>query len=521
VIYLSRQSFLYGAAVLLLASLFNRALGFIYQVMMVRLIGPEGIGLFNMIYPIYMLLLVVATAGIPVAIAKLVAEEAAVNNPRGAYRIFYFCLFLLIVSSGLVTASCLALAPLLTAYVFPNPKVYWSFLALLPGVFIVSLCSAFRGFFQGLLQMTPVAVTQSLEQMVRVTAGYAIAWSLLPLGVEYAATGASLGVVIGEFTGLIAILAIFIKSRPLPGGRPGILFRPALRSLPRITSLAFPVTLARLAATLLVSSYAVLIPRRLQAAGADLSLATATFGKYVGIAESLLFLPGIVTVSLANALIPAIADAAAGDNHQLARSRAGEAVRITLIVGIGSAAFFFVLAEDLCGVIFGYPEVGACLRVLALGSPFLYLQQTTTGILNGLGRAGLPFRNLLFAAGFEIAAMVYLTGLPQLGIIGTAMAEAAGFAVMAWLNLADVRRLIGLSIGAGNLILKLLLAAGGTSMALLSVKHFAKAFTHSGFLTLAGSLSAGMIVYTLLLAAFGIIGRNDLRRLLNTIRRRV
>ncbi|MCL6638351.1 MAG: stage V sporulation protein B [Firmicutes bacterium] len=515
-----KQSFLYGAAVLLAASLFNRVLGFTYQVMMVRLIGPEGIGLFNMIYPIYMLLLVLATAGIPVALAKLVAEEAAVNNLRGAYRIFYLCFIMLGLSSVMVTVSCLLAAPYLTGFVFPNPKVYWSFLALLPGLVIVSLCSAFRGFFQGLQQMSPVAATQSLEQLIRVFCGYGIAWSLLPLGVEYAAAGASLGVVIGEFTGFLAILVIYARARPLPGRRPAGRPGPVSLILPRVANLAFPVTLTRLATTFLVSSYAVIIPRRLQASGADLAAATATFGKYVGIAESLLFLPGIVTVSLANALIPAIADVMAAGNIPLARSRVDDALRITCIAGIVSAVFFLVLAEDLCGTIFGYPEVGEILRILALGSPFLYLQQTTTGILNGLGRAVLPFRNLAVAAAVEIAAMYYLTGLPQLGIRGTAAAEAGGFAIMALLNLADVRRLVGHKMELKTLVVKPLLAAGGTVIPMLAVRHGLKNFFQPEFLALAGALAAGVLCYGLLLVAVGAVDRRDIRRLVDALKNR-
>ena len=345
---MTRQSLLYGAVVLLLASLFNRILGFIYQILMIRLILPEGVGLFNMVYPVYILVLVLATAGIPVAISKLVAEERARNNLRGAYRIFNICFATLILSSTLVTVLCYLGAPLLTEYVFPNPKVYYIFLSLLPGIVIVSLCSAFRGFFQGLQQMTPTALTQSLEQIVRVAFGLYFAYLFLPRGVEYAAIGASLGVVIGEVAGFVSITAIFFRRRPqVSPGYPELRPETTGRSLYRIMGLAVPVTLTRVVATAFMSVDAVLIPQRLQASGLTLTEATATYGQLVGIAESLLFTPGIITVSLATALIPAVSDAIALNNTHLVRSRCEEAVRATILAGLPRLKAFLTRGPSL------------------------------------------------------------------------------------------------------------------------------------------------------------------------------
>jgi stage V sporulation protein B len=221
---------------------------------MIRLILPEGIGLFNMIYPIYVLVLVMASAGIPVAIAKLVSEEVARGNLSGAYWIFKICLFTLVASGTFFTVLCFTGAPYLLKYIFVNPKVYYCFLSLIPGIISVILCSAFRGFFQGLQQMTPTALTQSLEQLIRCVSGYFIAYMLLPNGVEYAAVGASLGVVIGELAGFISILLIYSRSRPrLPSSlMKKSQLEPLFSIAARVVNLAFPVTLTRFISTSLL-----------------------------------------------------------------------------------------------------------------------------------------------------------------------------------------------------------------------------------------------------------------------------
>ncbi len=514
---MAKQTFIYGALVLLLAASFNRVLGFIYQILMIRLILPEGMGLFAMVYPVYVLIIVLATAGIPVAIAKLVAEEMALNNPAGAHRIFFTCFLFLILSSVLLSLLCLLSTPFLITYVFPSPRVYYIFISLLPGVIIVALCSAIRGFFQGLQQMEPIALSQSLEQFVRVLSGLFFARLLMPRGIEYAAIGASLGVVIGELAGFILIIGHYFKYRHrfpagkqdhLPPGRPG-------RLAARISSLAVPVTLTRFTSTLFLSLDAILIPQRLQAGGVSLAGATAIYGQFVGIAQSLLFVPGIITISLATALVPAISDAISADKFQLARARCETAVRITILAGVPFAIIFIFLGNKICGYIFGYPEAGDILRILALGGPFLYLQQTTTGILHGMGRAVLPFKNLFIASVFKLCGIFYLTGQPDLGIYGAAAVIAASFVIMAILNLIDIKNHTGLHIDIKRIIFKPLAAATAMSAALLFSYEILSSRAISEALAILGSMAAGFLGYLLLLVANGGVDKKDLQVIKN------
>lgn len=508
---MAKQPFIYGALVLLLAAFFNRVLGFVYQVLMIRLILPEGMGLFAMVYPLYVLVIVLATAGIPVAISKLVAEEMAADNQRGAYRIFFTCFAILILTSVLVSVLCFYYAPFLIEHVFPNPRVYYIFLCLLPGVIIVALCSALRGFFQGLQQMKPTALSQSLEQLVRVACGLFLARLLLPRGVEYAAMGASLGVIAGELTGFILMTVFYFKCRPKVQGSVSI--RPATRlgeMAERIFSLAVPVTLTRFVSTLFMSLDAIIIPQRLQACGLSLTGATSVYGQFVGIAQSILFVPGIITLSLATALVPAISEAISLSNFDLVRARCETAVRMTLLAGIPFAVVFILLGNKICGFIFGYPEAGDSLKIMAMGGPFLYLQQTTTGILHGMGRAALPFKNLFIASVLKISGVYYLTGLPHLGILGAAAAIAAGCAVMAVLNLMDIKNLIGLKIDFHRVIFKPFAASVVMSAVIILSYNTLYYREYSEAVGILGSMAAGFSGYILFLLINGGVNKKDL-----------
>ncbi len=518
---MSTRSLLYGTFVLLAASIFNRTIGFIYQIMMMRLIKPEGVGLFSMIFPVYVMMLVLATMGIPVAVSKLVAEEVARNNLPGAYRIFKISLALIAASSLFLTCSLLAAAPFLIDHFFPNPDVFFCFVSLVPAILIVSLCSAFRGFFQGLQRMTPTAVTQAAEQVVRVAAGLSIAWLLLPRGVQFASVGISLGVVCGELVGFLIIIYIYLTRRPriLSPSPPDSPEAPLFECLGRIFSLGVPVTLTRFISTGLMSIDALIIPRRLLLAGLSLGEATATYGQFVGIAEALLFTPGVVTIALATALIPAVSEAQAQNRVCLVNSRIQEAVRLTVLVGAPVAAVFLVLPVDLCQVLFGYGSAGEALFILAVSGPFLYLQQTTTGILQGLGRADIPFRNLLKASVVKILGIYYLTSIPGFGIKGTAVSLGATYVVMSMLNYRNLKKITSLNIDRATCIYKPVLASAAAALFMAQLKSFLAPLFLPGPVSLFLNLAGGALTYLFTLYLTGGISAEDIRRVKLLIRR--
>lgn len=507
------QSFLYGAAVLFAASLFNRLLGFFYQITVIRLIHAEGIGLFNMMYPIYVLILVVASFGIPVAISKLVAEEVARNNLPGAYRIFKLSFLFIVLNSFICTALVVTGVPFLVEHVFPNPKVYLCFVSLIPGVLISSTCSAFRGFFQGLQQMTPTALTQALEQLTRILTGLLLAYLFLPRGIEYAAMGISIGVVCGEFIGLVAMISIYFRKRPLlPLGVKSKYQESCTKSIGRIFEMSFPVTLTRFITTGLMSIDAIVIPQRLQVAGLTMTEATSVYGQFIGIAESLLLAPSIITASLATALIPAISDASAQGKYLLLHGRIADAVRLTILTGFPCTVIFFVFSEELCGLLFGYAEAGIMLQILAISGPFLYFYQMSTGILQGLGRPERPFKNLVLGSVFKVFGLYYLTSIPQLGIKGTSLAFVVSCIMWGIFNYHDLVKLTGFKIPFLKFVIKPAFAACCMGLIVVKIEDFILMITGLKVISTTCALVCGGILYACFLIIFKCIETEDINR---------
>lgn len=511
---MASYSFVRGAVVLFIAAIFNRILGFVFQALIFRLIGAEGIGLFNMVYPVYVLLIVVTTAGIPLALSKMVAEETARGNSGGARRIFHISLAILFVIGTVVTAITYFSLPLLLKYVFINKKVYICFLVMLPGVFIVAMTSVFRGYFQGKQQMTPPAVSQVCEQAVRVLSGLLLAYYLLPRGIEYAAAGVAVGGVLGELSGLLVLLAAYLTTlrgfnKTVTGAYPPL--RGILKELGRLCT---PITGGRVLATLLLSVDTFLIPYRLKAGGLTVAEATFQYGLLSGVAMTLLFVPTVVTISLATTLVPAVSETIAMGNMAVLRKRVNDAIKITVITGLPFLVLFYTIPGQITHLIFDSPGAADVLRILALGSIFLYLQQTTTGIIQGLGSPTIPLVNMIIASFFKISCMYYLLAEPGYGISGAAYGYMIFFIITAALNVLFlvIKRLLSLDLG--TMVVKPAIASITMYYILSGTNRLVFSLTKSNPLAvICAGLLAG-VIYTVFLVFTGVITRSELKRLL-------
>ena len=503
-----KRTFVYGATILLGANLLNRVLGFAYQYLIMNHIGGEAYGLFHMVFPIYMLALVITTAGIPLAIAKMVSEEVSLGHALQAQTIFRIALWLLIISGAAVSIVLYILTPYLSHRIFPDPRVLNIFLICTPAIFIVSISSVFRGYFQGLQNMVPTAISQICEQIVRVAVGYTAALRLLDYGVEWAAAGLAFGMLVGEIVGLFAIAVQYRRIKPESKGvskEPNYSSRIILRKL---WHLASPVTVGRLFSTGFSALDAMLIPMRLQVAGYAAREATTLFGQLGGAAFTLLTFPSVFTFALATSLVPAISEAAARRQFNVVRARSSEAIRLTILLGIPCLIILFCFSQPFTAF-FKSSEIAPILRVLALGGIFSYIQQTTTGILQGLGKVQLPVINSIIAAIIRIPLLFYLTGLPQWGLRGTAWAFTLGYFIMAVLNLMAITRYTGMPLDLQRFVLQPL--SGGVGM--IVVFNFLNPLLGGHVLGYLAQFSIGVTVYSLILFFNGGISWTDLRRL--------
>ena len=276
-----RHSLIYGTALLFASNVLVKGLGFFYRVVLVRLLGAEGIGLVEMVTPIYAFLLVLAGLGLQPALAQSVAARGAelAETDFGTAR------RMLLVSGSAVTAAAIILSPLLAAYFAADERVKISLVAILPAVLIVSLASAWRGWFQGRRELGALGMSQNAEQVARVILGIYLVRRLRSLGIERAAAGVSLATVGGELVGYLYLaLPGLIRRRGIAKKHIGGNWQSARRLL----DYGLPMTGGRAVNSVLLMLQAFLIPFCLQKAGFSVAAATESYGRFTGVALTLL-----------------------------------------------------------------------------------------------------------------------------------------------------------------------------------------------------------------------------------------
>lgn len=450
---MAKQSFLKGAFILVIASISVKAMGFIYQILVVRLIGTEGIGIFNMVYPIYSTVLVLATAGIPTALSKYVAEEMARDNPSGALSIMGMSIAIVVLLSTLGSCLLIFTSPFLIRLLYPDPRVIPAFLVIAPTLLMVAVSSCIRGYFQGLQDMRPTAINQLVEQCIRFIFGLLLVYLLHPYGLTWAVVGLSLGVLLSEAGGLIYVWRIFTRS----ACQSRLLLRPSLPTVMKLFNFGVPLTVTRIVGTLVSAAEASLIPRQLMRGGASLSAATSFFGELTGVAFTLLSIPSTLTFSLAITLVPAISEAQSKRQKSTLAQRTSDAMGITLLAGVPSAIILFYWGQELATVLFKAQNAGYLLKYFALGSVFLYLCQTSSGILQGTGYVKTVFCTTLISNIIRLGGIIYLGSLPDVGLEGIAISYLASFFTLALLNLTIIKIKTGFSLEF-SLFLRLVLA---------------------------------------------------------------
>jgi len=469
---LGHRSLFWGAAVLLLTNTFARLLGFGYRVILVRLLGTEGIGLTEMVTPLYSFCLVIAGWGIPLAMSRYIASEMAKKQYGNVDRIKK-CSMLILSTSGLfITIFSWLFAPWLVNNFSTDPRILLCFRWLTPAIFIVAVCSGYRAYFQGIKKITIIGFSQNVEQIVRVSIGVSLAMLLLPKGTEIAIIAVSLGTVAGELSGLLYIKYYYYRhqkrrSAIIPQAMPAnISYQQIGQSL---ITYGTPITMQRFLASLLLMLQAWLIPMGLQQAGYTGAAATELYGRFAGVALSLVSLPGVFSSTMSFALLPAIAECEINSN-QLAH-RINTSLSISTAISLPASLCLFLYGNYLCQWLFKCPEAAEPLKILALGGIFIYSHAPITSILQGLGKVKILFINLLISGGVFIAGLIILVPQPGLGIRGAAVAILASNIVNCFANLYQLRLFSGKPLNWGKIIVKPLFALLGAIGALLITKE--------------------------------------------------
>ncbi|MFC3745351.1 stage V sporulation protein B [Paenibacillus sp. GCM10012306] len=525
---LNKQSFIQGTLILLVAGLINRMLGFIPRIVLPRVIGAEGVGLYQLGYPFFILLVTVITGGLPLAVAKMVAEAEGKNRPERSKQILRTALALSLALGIFFTIVALASASWVANVLLTDNRVFYTFIAMIPMLCIIAVSAVYRGYFQGRQNMIPSALSSVLESVIRIFAMLWFSWLLLPKGIAFAAAGAMIGVTVGEIAGMLALLwqYYFIVRKDRPEHGPQLEDHSSDATVPqtapsaaqvndsllkRLLGISIPVTAGRLVGSFSYLLESIITARSLALAGIATAVATAQYGALQGMVIPLLLLPGALTSSLAVSLVPSLSEAASRRDLSMIHKRMHQALRLALVTGAPFAVLMYILAVPLCSLLYGNADTAPMLRLIAPFAVFLYVQAPLQAALQAMDRPGRALVNTLIGAVVKILLILLLASQPQYGIYGAIIAIIANSILVTLLHGYSVVSLISLSLRIRDLFkitAAMIIMGAGAQFAYTAIPIAGAQWIQFIF-----AATVGLLIYLVICLLSGLVSVRDMDRL--------
>lgn len=411
---MKKTVFIKNAAILTVSSLILRFAGIIFKVWLAAKIGSEGIGLYQLVFSVYMFAATFATSGICTAVTRLVSEELVVGNKAEIKKIILRCIELSLVIATFTILVLFFGANFIAENILHDIRAVLSLKILAFSLPFMGICSCLKGYFMARRCAAPSSGSQLLEQIVRIAVIMMLINRYNSLGLEYACAAVLLGDTVAE---AVSCLYIYIRYR-IDFKKLKIattVIREPYKLLPAISHIALPISAGRYLNSLLRMIENILVPIFLSSSalgGNGISL----FGMIKGMALPILFFPSTLLSALSTLLLPEMSEAAVRGRKAVVQSISYRIIKITSLISIIFSAIFLVCGKQIGTLIYGDKDVGFLLCALSPIVPFMYLDAICDGILKGLDQQKFTFRTSVSDSAIRI--ILILLFLKQWGIYG-------------------------------------------------------------------------------------------------------
>lgn len=536
---------------MLVGSVVAKMLGALYRIPLTNILGAEGMGMYQLVFPVYALFMVLATAGIPTSLSRAVAEKRALGENTKKYFSVAMCALLVLgIAFGLLMG---ALSDVL-AKRQGNADTRFGFLIIAPAITFVCVISGFRGYFQGQMYMLPTALSNVVEQVVKLAVGIGASYALAKRGVIYAVCGALFGVTVSEIVTAAYMGATYLfrskkekreqlvarvslQERDLQSGSENDVLQGETREqgdknrdnavarstkkarferasrgeLKGMLRVALPI--AAVAALMPLANFfdSIIIVNMLEAFGLKQSVATAQYGIISGPVNSLINMPVVAIMSLAVAVVPSVSASRATRDIDGVMLKSSLCVRLAYLLGIAFAFYLAVFARNVIGAL--YPALSEqnavvavnVLRITAANVVFLSVMQIYVSLLQAVDKTKYAVFSLIASIIVKIVLDVVLTR--YIGINGAAIASLALPVVAYFCTLVSYYKICGLRLEK-NVGLNLL---SGVIMALCGIA--VGSFIKNDIASLAIGFMVCAVVYVWLAFLFNLVGKDDIPHL--------
>lgn len=380
------------------------------------MLGSEGVGLYQMVYSTYCLLLTIVTGGHPTVLALTTA-----GNPGRGLRNFWLSFLFLVPVVGLISVLTHVNADRL-ALIFDEPRMGTAFLYLSPVLVIVPFLSLIRGFLQGIELYGIISLSELLEQTIRVVVMYVFISVWINESVHRAVGGALVGAWAGALAALLLLAVVMVKRvRSMHGRELDPLRARSVNEVIRYLNSSFSIMATRLIIPLADFLDAIVIPHRLQASGLGLAQATAVYGNFAGMAASLVYLPSLVTASLSHIAASKLSSDWQNQRFTTFRVRVHKMLTIGWYWGLGSTFYLYYYHRELAQLVFQNEEAALAIALMCIGPLIVGLRELSTTILWVMQKNQHTIYGLVAGMICAVTAGYFLIPIPEFRYIATAL----------------------------------------------------------------------------------------------------
>lgn len=505
------STFFGGAAILAASIIIVKIIGALYKIPLVNILGDAGFGHFNNAYAVFNLLLMVSTAGLPVAMSKTISEANAMGRKNQINRVFRVALLTFVVL-GAVSALIMFLFAQPLANFQHNSQSAPAIRAMALSAFFLCVVSAYRGYAQGHSDMVPTAISQFLEAVTKLVVGLVLALYLIRRGYgsEIAAAGAIAGVTISELVSMLYLMARHHRRNRMVGGEDTP--DSAGRIFKSLISIAVPITVS--ASVVPITTYfdTVQVQTLLQTAlGYTETMAVSLYGSYQA-AVAIYNLPSSLMVALTASIVPAISAALTKKDRLGAGKIAESSLRVGALIALPAGVGLAVLSGPIVQALFpstNQEVASACMLILGVASIFVCIMLLCNAILQANGRTALPIWFIAIGSAAKLATNFFLVQQPAFGIKGAPVGTLVCFVLVAVMELIAIKRVTPRPPRYSRVFVKSALASA--VMGAAAWASFGLLSRHAGnLISLGGAIVAGVVVYAVLVILLRVVSRDDL-----------
>ena len=510
----TKGTFFGGVATLATGVVIVKLIGALYKIPLANILGDTGFSYFNTAYNIYNVLLMISTAGLPVALSKTISEANALGKYNQVNRVFRVAMTTFLILGTVSTLIMFFGAGALTE-LMGSPDSRASVRALAPAALVVCCMAAIRGYFQGHGSMGPTSTSQVIEAAFKLVLGLALASLLARQSLPLASAGAILGVTIGTVVALAFLLLVFVRRKKTPPSDD--VPQSSGKILKTLVSIAVPITIGSSVTNIVYLVDNGIILNQLQnALGMAEKEAEAMYGIYSA-AGTLYSLPSSLMVPFTASILPAVSACLSRRDHAGASRVAESAMRVGMLLALPAGFGLTALAGPITAML--YPEydnaiAGGCLTWLGVASICVCVMLLSNSILQAHGLVNIPVVIAAIGGVIKLGVNYVLVGQESIGVVGAAIGTLLCFGMVALLDLVVIHRKLPQPPNYARIFVKPLIASAVMALAAwASHGLLARVFGATGMggaVATLGAIALAVVVYAALILLLKAISRDDL-----------